>query len=272
MSMVQINFFSESLMRTVNIAGIVPIDKRSVDGQLVRGKQPFNTLYLLHGVYGSELDWLTNTRIRRLAQDWNLAVFMPAGENKFYSDNIPTHDLFGKFVGEELISFTRTMFRLSENREDTYVAGLSMGGLGAILTGLRYPKTFSHIGTFSGAFVTENYPEDDSYPVTIHKRTFYEAISGVEKDYAGSRNDYRYLARVLAEADEDMPKIYMSCGTADFLYPAYEDFKKMTIERGYDDIIFEEEDGYSHEWRFWGIYIERVLNRFISDDRQGVAF
>ena len=66
MSMVQINFFSESLMRTVNIAGIVPIDKRSVDGQLVRGKQPFKTLYLLHGVYGSELDWLTNTRIRRL--------------------------------------------------------------------------------------------------------------------------------------------------------------------------------------------------------------
>lgn len=240
-------------MRTVNFLAIVPIDKRSVDGGMMRGKEPFKSLYLLHGVYGSEYDWITNTRIRQWAQDWNLAVFMPAGENKFYSNLEASHDLFGKFVGEELVHFTRTMFRLSEKREDTFVAGLSMGGLGALLTGLRYPETFSHVGAFSSALVTENYPLDDSARTVIARRSFFEAVSGPEACYAGNANDYYALASALSKSGKALPEIYMACGTKDGLLTSNRNFHTHLIELGYP-LSYHEGPG-GHEWSFWDEHI-----------------
>ena len=86
----------------------------------------------MHGIYGGEYDWLTSTRLFKWAKDRNLAVILPAGENSFYSDQAATHNYFGRFIGEELVQFTRTMFRLSDRREDTFVGGLSMGAMGAV--------------------------------------------------------------------------------------------------------------------------------------------
>lgn len=257
MSIVKVNFFSESLMRTVNFLAIIPIDKRSVDGNMLRGKEPFKSLYLLHGVYGSEYDWITSTRIRQWAQDWNLAVFMPAGENKFYSDAGPSHDLFGKYVGEELVNFTRTMFRLSEKREDTYVAGLSMGGLGAILTGLRYPETFSRIGAFSSALVTERYPKDDSASGVVQKRSFFEQTFGAEERYPGSRNDYHFLAARVRKSGLPLPKFYMACGTEDPLLSVNREYGEYLTSLGYSVDYCEEPGG--HERGFWDRHICRFL-------------
>lgn len=257
MSIVKVNFFSESLLRTVNFVAIIPIDKRSVDGNMLRGKEPFKAMYLLHGVYGSEYDWITSTCIRQWAQDWNLAVFMPAGENKFYNDNEASHDLFGKFIGEELVNFTRTMFRLSEKREDTYVAGLSMGGLGAILTGLRYPETFSHIGAFSSGLITDQYPKDDTSSRAIQRRSFYESVCGAEKDYAGSRNDYISLAKELKESGRLLPRIYMACGTEDFLLESNRKYRDHLKKLGYELEYHEEAGG--HEWGFWNQQVYQFL-------------
>ncbi|MBQ8081641.1 MAG: acetylesterase, partial [Clostridia bacterium] len=131
MAILQMNFFSAALMRTVDAVCVIPNDKRGFDGKkLISRETPMKTLYLLHGLYGSQLDWLTRTRIARLADAKNLAVIMPAGENKFYSDR-RAHDHFGRFVGQDLVEYSRDLFHLSDRREDTYIAGLSMGGFGA---------------------------------------------------------------------------------------------------------------------------------------------
>lgn len=265
MAIVKVNFFSESLMRTVNFLAVVPIDKRSVDGNMIRGKEPFKSLYLLHGVYGSEYDWITSTRIRQWAQDWNLAVFMPAGENKFYNDIEGSHDLFGKFIGEELVNFTRTMFRLSEKREDTYVAGLSMGGLGSLLTGLRYPETFSHIGAFSSGLVTEKYPVDNSSSAVIQKRSFYEYTCGPESDYPGSRNDYYGMAKALIASGRPIPKIYMACGTEDGLLSSNQKYRDYLKKLGYDVDYYEEPGG--HEWGFWDHHIYQFLETLPLEEK-----
>lgn len=259
MSIINVNFFSETLVRNVNFLAILPIDKRTIDNDRpwTRADKPFKTLYLLHGIHGCEYDWLTGTRIKRWAQAKNLAVIMPAGENKFYNDCDPTHDWFGKYIGEELVAFTRSMFPLSPNREDTYIGGLSMGGYGSICAGLRYPDTFGYIGAFSAALVGNNYPKDDNCIGVVKRRSQHIACLGPEEKYAGSLNDPYQLASTLLQNRARLPKMYMACGTSDSLLQSNQKYRNYLLSLKYP-LDYQEDDG-GHEWDFWDKQILRFL-------------
>lgn len=151
MALLQVSLFSQALKRTVPVTVILPSDKVLSYGDGFRKDKPYKTLYLLHGLLGNYTDWTSNTNIQRLAEDRNLAVVMPSGENSFYIDQpLPNND-FGKYIGRELVELTRRMFPLSHRREDTFIAGLSMGGFGAIRNGLKYYDTFGYIAGLSSA-------------------------------------------------------------------------------------------------------------------------
>lgn len=265
MATMEVHMFSESLKRNVTFNAIVPIDKRSIDGYQLRTERPMKTLYLLHGVYGDCTEWQNFTRVALWAQDMNLCVIMPSGENKFYSDIEDSNDYFGKFVGEELVAFTRALFHLSSAREDTYVAGLSMGGLGALLTGLRYPETFGHIGAFSSALILDNAPLDDKgtrmfqrngsgEPIT--RAEFYESSVG-SLENLNPRNDVYALVDQCVE-NGNMPKIYQAIGTSDFLLNGNRAFKAYLDRKGVE-VVYEESEG-AHEWNFW----DKALYHFLQ--------
>lgn len=78
---------------------------------------------------------------------------MPSGENRFYLDDEKSGELYGEFIGKELVEFTRKLFPLSDKREDTFIAGLSMGGYGAIRNGLKYAENFGCVIGLSAALV-----------------------------------------------------------------------------------------------------------------------
>ena len=78
MAFIQVSFMSKTLMRTVPLQVILPVDKFTF-GQPEREEKPFKTLYLLHGIFGNETDWVHGTRIQRWAEEKKLAVVMPAG-------------------------------------------------------------------------------------------------------------------------------------------------------------------------------------------------
>ena len=115
MAFIQVSFMSKTLMRTVPLQVILPVDKFTF-GQPKREEKPFKTLYLLHGIFGNETDWVHGTRIQRWAEEKNLAVVMPAGENAFYVDQPSIGAMHGQFIGEELVEITRKMFPLSRKR------------------------------------------------------------------------------------------------------------------------------------------------------------
>ena len=103
MALIQCNFISKSLMRTVPINVVLPTDKLSFPGQPVPEEKPLKTLYLLHGVFGNYTDWVSGTRIQPWAEERNLAVVMPSGDNQFYVDNHRSNALYGTFIGQELV-------------------------------------------------------------------------------------------------------------------------------------------------------------------------
>ena len=260
MAFATFNFFSKSLMRTVPINVVIPTDKIVFPGMPVPEKKPFKTLYLLHGILGNYTDWVNGTRIQALANDNNLCVVMPSGENKFYCDSEISGDRYGKFIAEDLVEFTRDTLPLSRKREDTFIGGLSMGGFGSIFNGLRHPETFGCITALSSALIKEKILSASNEPGhDFFTRRQYETLFGVDKieDYAGSENDYEALADKLKNAD-NKPKIYMACGTEDSLFDANVAFKDKLIEDGFD-VTWEKGPGV-HNWVFWDAYIEKAIN------------
>lgn len=88
-------------------------------GMPERENKPYKTLYLLHGIFGNYSDWVCGTRIQRYAEEHDLAVVMPSGDNAFYVDQPAGGNFYGEFVGRELVELTRRIFPLSHEREDS---------------------------------------------------------------------------------------------------------------------------------------------------------
>lgn len=265
MALIQVNFISESLMRTVPVQVILPVDKLTFPGMPKREEKPYKTLYLLHGVFGNYMDWVSGTNIQRWAEERNLAVVMPSGDNMFYVDQEAGHNYYGEFIGRELVEITRKMFPLSRKREDTYIAGLSMGGYGALRNGLKYHDTFSHIAGFSSAMVIDGIENrTDDAPFFIESRAYAQSVFGDLGAVAGSDKDPRYLARSLREEKEEFPKIYLTCGTEDSLLQPNREFAEYLKEQG-ADVTYTEGPG-GHEWDFWNRSVRAVLDWLPLED------
>lgn len=269
MAIAEVNFFSESLLRTTTIYCIIPSDKKYYDGKHHPVK-PFKTLYLLHGIFGDYTDWLYGTRIQRWAQDRNLAVIMPSGENKFYVDNEKSLDNGSKFI-EELVLATRDMFRLSEKREDTFIAGLSMGGYGAIINGLKYSDLFGKVIGLSAALNQDLYQNmDDSNPMPIFRKSYIESVFGDLDKIPGSDKDYNALAEKLARSGKELPEIYLTCGVDDDLIIPNRKYRDFLKSLGYE-VTWKEKPG-AHEWDFWDGAILDVLEWLPLDQPdQGIS-
>ena len=251
MALIQMNYVSNALFRTVPVQVILPVDKLTPDGKLPPRKK-FKTLYLLHGLLGNYTDWVSGTRIQRWAEERDLAVVMPSGDNSFYVDRPDSNNCYGRFIGEELVEITRRMFPLSERREDTFIGGLSMGGFGAVRNGLKYHDTFSAVIGLSPAL---HVFEDRQ--AAVESRAFGEALFGDLETAAKSDKNPRVLAEALA-GRKDLPKMYLACGMEDDLLPASRLYRQLLTGAGFDVTYFEGPGG--HNWDFWDDQIKRVID------------
>ena len=107
-------------------------------------------LYLLHGLSDDDTIWLRRTSIERYVAPLGLAVVMPQVHRSFYTDEAHGNR-YWTFLSEELPELVHHFFRLSRRREDTFVAGLSMGGYGALKWALREPERFAAAASMSAA-------------------------------------------------------------------------------------------------------------------------
>lgn len=258
MAIIEVNFISKCLMRTVTFNAIIPVDKFGPQAENAEQK-PLKTLYLLHGIFGNYTDWVNGTRIQAWAEANDLAVIMPSGENRFYLDDEKSGELYGEFIGKELVEFTRKLFPLSDKCEDTFIAGLSMGGYGAIRNGLKYAENFGCVIGLSAALVHDTWKDaDNSAPIFTFRRNYYEAIFGEYDKVKGSDKDPKALLLKLKEEGRPVPKMYLCCGTEDGLVTANRDFRDFLNENGVD-LTYVEGPG-KHDWVFWDTYIKKVLD------------
>lgn len=261
MAILQMHYFSQALFRTVSVNVILPADK-SVDGAYLRRERPFKTLYLLHGYCGNHTDWVNYTRIQHWAEDRNLAVVMPSGENAFYVDH--PYGSFGELVGRELVEITRRMFPLSPRREDTFLAGLSMGGYGAMRNGLKYWQTFGAIGAFSSALHYFELPPDTPGLGLKNENALFGNLRQAALTDQNPRVAYEAMEAGCRETRLPLPRIYMACGTEDELLPSNRSFRDFLVEKG-AALTYTETPG-AHNWDFWNEHILRFLDWLPLED------
>lgn len=270
MAFIHMNMFSEKLMRTVGVNVILPVDKLTFPGMPVREDKPYKTLYLLHGVFGSYVDWVNGTRIQRYAEEHDLVVVMPSGDNAFYVDQPKGHNYYGEFIGEELVNVTRKMFPLSKKREDTFIGGLSMGGFGALRNGLKYSDTFGYIVALSGALLVDGMPgRNNDVAMFIDSRDYAESCFGNLDELLESDKNPKYIVDQMLKAGKTFPEIYMACGTEDGLLGVNREMAAFLKDHQVN-VTYEEGPG-NHEWDFWDTYIKKAIEWLPTENNgQGI--
>lgn len=237
MAFLELHNYSSCLGVGVSVNVIIP--QRNRNNELPK------VLYLLHGLSDDHTMWTRQTSIERYADRYNLAVVMPAVGRSFYCDQKNGYPYF-TYVSEELPSLIHTLFRVAEGRENTFVAGLSMGGYGAFKLALAKPENYSMAASFSGCLDihTEGYAEGSE-----NRRNFGEKPEGID--------DMSALLEKTAGSPV-RPRLYQACGTNDPLYAQNQRFKAHAEALGYDLTYSEEPD--DHNWGYWDKQIREALS------------
>ena len=237
------HFYSEVL--GIQTAAYILLPQPQVAAQ---SGSPIPVLYLLHGLSDDHTMWLRQTRVEQYAQRYRLAVVMPAANRSFYMD-MAHGAKYETFVSRELPSVIERYFPVCRKRSGRFIAGLSMGGYGALINGLRYSDTFSKIGMLSPALGM--YPENGKMqPGSPLHRESMLALLGDPEHYHGSYRDYEAAMRKALEKPQDMPRLFLACGTEDpLVYQAGRDFAHRMQAEGAPMTYYEAQGGHDHV--FW---------------------
>lgn len=259
MAVLHCDFFSEALSLSTSMTVILP--QRTTTQIGLTGQAPHvapPVLYLLHGLSDDHTTWLRRTSIERYVAPLGLAVVMPQVHRSYYTDEA-YGGRFWSFLTEELPEIVHAFFRLSVRREETFVAGLSMGGYGAVKWALREPHRFAAAASLSGALDVASArsgrfrPEDPK----MFQRIFGDApVTGTTED----------LMTLVAGADPGAaPALRLWCGTEDGLLPANTRFHDACTAAGLSvDLTIGPGD---HDWAYWDAQIQDVLAWLPLPDR-----
>lgn len=246
MARLEINTESEALGLDVSLTVLLP----------ERRPGPWPVLWLYHGLSDDHSAWTRKTSIERYVQGRGLAVVMPAVGRSYYSD-MQQGLRYGTFVREELPAKCRRWFPLSAARADNFVAGLSMGGFGAVLAALLQPDRFGAAASLSGVLrpvhrmreIIREKPEREA-----EFRWIFGDLEGAESH----PNNLERLLRERAAEGASLPRLFACCGRGDFLYEDNLWFRDRCGEWGVP-LVWEEGEG-EHTWEFWDAWIRRVLD------------
>jgi putative tributyrin esterase len=253
------DFFSDALSLSTSMTVLLPQRTTTQIGMTgITSDGPPPVLYLLHGLSDDDTTWLRRTSIERYAAPLGLAVVMPQAHRSFYADEA-YGGRYWTFLTEELPELVGSLFRVSERREDTFVAGLSMGGYGAFKWALRHPERFAAAASLSGAAdlmgvrSRRERPEDPR---------MFERIFG-DRGPGGGEDDLRWL---IGRADETaLPALYVCCGTEDALIADNIALRDELLAAG-AKVTADFGPG-EHDWAYWDARIQDVLAWLPLDTR-----
>ena len=215
-------------------------------------------VYLLHGYSGDELAWQRITDLRPLAEQFGVIFVCPDGENSWYWDSpINPSSQFETFVSQELPDWVDAHYPTLPSREGRAVAGLSMGGHGALWTAVRHKDRFGAVGSVSGGVDIRPFP--DSWEK--------KAQLGEERENQARWDAHTVINAVDSLRDGELA-IFVDCGYDDFFYGVNVALHEKLLRQGVGHDFLTRPG--AHTGEYWGSSLPHQLLFFRSYfDRAG---
>lgn len=243
----EMNFKSKELGRSTQVSVLLPDDRGD-------SNPPCKTLWLLHGLSGDHTAWMRNTAIERYVSQYRLAVIMPSVERSWYTNTAYGANYFN-YITKELPELCyRTFQSLSQKKEDTIIAGMSMGGYGALKAALTFPEQYGACISLSGSVdITRK-----GRPCNLNEwRSIFDFSMESPLELEGSEHDLFALAKADSADGKEFPKLYLWCGLEDSLIHANHSFDQLLTELAVPH-VFETSEG-DHSWKWWDLHIRGAL-------------
>ncbi|WP_392449883.1 alpha/beta hydrolase [Staphylococcus massiliensis] len=252
MALLSINYFSKTIGKHQRFIVILPETASQFD---FNGKvKPLKSMLLLHGLSNDETMYTRYTDIERYANIHEMAVIMPHADHSFYMNMAHGHHYYDYVL--EVYQYAKQILPLSKAREDSFIAGHSMGGYGA----LNYAMTRGDL--FEKAIIM-------SAPLDIEAvshLTFYDfslsAIVGDTTELKGSTYDPYVIVKQAIDKEKTVPEILLMCGTEDDFYVSNVSFKSFLDEQGMD-VTFRDSPG-AHDFKYWDYAIEKAIKWIVE--------
>lgn len=216
-----------------------------------RTNRRYPVLYLLHGLYGNHLDWITRTGLARYAEPLPLIIVMPDANDSWYTNSAGVaEDRYEDYVVKDVVGEVDSNYRTLRSRQGRAVAGLSMGGYAAMKFALRYPDLFSIAGSLSGAL---------NAPLELDATEEYRAqlikVFGESGSQTRADNDVFTLAQ--GAAPTALSYLFLSCGAGDQFLKTNRDFVA-TLQKQKIAYEYHEYPG-RHAWDYWDTHVQDFL-------------
>lgn len=248
MTRMQVDYYSDVLSRGVHLEIVLPEGDAPARG--------FPTLYLLHGMTDDYTVWQRRTSIERYADERGMAVVMPGTMLGWYA-NTAAGERYFDHVSQETVNFCRRLLpQLSQHREDNLIAGNSMGGYGALRCALNCPETFGAAAALSGAL---DVVALEALDPPLADTAYWRDIFGPAQTIPGSAHD---LFAAAVRCAHPRPRIWMWCGTEDFLYPSNVRMRDHLMALDYE-LCYNQSSG-DHQWCYWDREIPRAMDWFLT--------
>jgi len=239
------DFYSRELKMSTLVTVIAPDSVRIGQTPLSQRK----CLYLLHGLTDDATAIVRLSRTELFVQETGIVVVTPSVGRSMYCDNVLGQNYF-THVADEVPGYLQLVMGLSRKKEDNYIAGISMGGMGAARIALTYPERFTAVGLFSGLLDIKML-----LPViTEEQRLEFPFLVSEEADIDTTPLNPINLLNARKHAGLD---ILVRCGEQDELYPMSVAFYEKAKSLGLNATgVFEPGE---HVWRLWDGYIEDFM-------------
>ena len=243
------------------IGQVLPYDALLPAGYAGSNKR-YPVLYLLHGLFGRFDDWVSRTNLAEYATNYDLIIITPEGHDSWYTDSasVPTQKYEAYFI-RELIPDVDARFRTIKDRRARGVAGLSMGGYGALKYALKHPDQFAFAASLSGALDPARRTEDHPGFAWDILRPSINSVFGTPNSQTRQDNDLHQIARgINASQIGSLPYLYFDCGLEDGF---------LTTNRELADILLSKKIPHQyrqlpggHTWAYWDQQVQEVIRLY----------
>ena len=248
MALIRIDHVPETVKVNLPLNIILPDPGKMGDLPVAKRK----VLYLLHGLSDDASAWQRYSSIETVAAGYGLVVVMPSVGRSFYIDQ-PNGQKYFSYLTEELPHYLVDVFGLAPRREDTLIAGVSMGGYGAFKAALLRPELYAAAASFSGVLslaILQTMPDDP-------RRDEFAFLFGDLEKLAGSEHDPAVWLKRAAQNPFLLPRLFIAVSRQEDIYPLSGMFHAACQSLGVQAEYHEEDGG--HDWFFWDGQIRRFL-------------